>query len=97
MSESLGSALKGQRKKLHLSTVGLAKLLNMNRSYIHKIENQDFLPSLKIIEKIAKELKSPALVELYFTAKNNALRKKLSTQRKNLTKAKSEIIRRVKG
>ena len=97
MKQSLGNAIKTQRKKLRLSTTALARQLDMNRGYIHKIENQDFLPSPKIIEKIANELKSPSLVKLYFEAKNNALNKRLLKQRKNLAKTKTEIIKRIKG
>jgi ribosome-binding protein aMBF1 (putative translation factor) len=96
MRQSLGSAIKSQRKKLRLSTVALARQLNMDRTYIHKIENQAFLPSPKIIEKIAKELKLTSLAKLYCAAKNDELNKKLLEQRKNLAKDKTEIIRKVK-
>ena len=97
MSKSLGKAVRDQRKKLKISIVRLAERLDMDRTYIHRIENMDFLPSLKVIEKIANELKSPSLVELYFAAKNNSLNEKLLKQRKTLSNAKSEIIKRLKG
>lgn len=86
MKQSLGSAIKNQRKKLHLSTVALARQLDMNRGYIHKIENQAFLPSPKIIEKISSELKCPSLVKLYFVEK-----------RKTLAKTEAATIKKLKG
>jgi transcriptional regulator with XRE-family HTH domain len=97
MAQTLGNAIKTQRKKLKLSIAKLTKLINMDPSYVHKIENKSFLPSPKIIEKIANELKCPSLVELYCEAKKDELNKKLLAQRKNLAKTKTRIIKKIKG
>lgn len=90
MKQTLGSAIKNQRKNIKLSIAKLTKLIDMDPSYVHKIENKNFLPSPKIMEKIANELKCPSLIELYCEAKKDELNKKLLAQRKNLTKTKTK-------
>lgn len=60
--------LKYSRKKLGISQAELAKRLNVDRSYISRIENRKFdNVSVEFIRKISKELKlNPVNVFLFF-------------------------------
>jgi hypothetical protein len=58
-------------------------------SYIHKIENQDFLPSPKIIEKIAKELKSPFLGKAIFRSQKYRTQQKIAKATKKSSQNKN--------
>lgn len=60
--------LKNKRKKLGISQRKLAKRLNVDRSYLSKVENCRFNNvSVKFIGKISKELKlDPVEVFLFF-------------------------------
>lgn len=63
--------LKNKRKKLGISQRKLAKKLNIDRSYLSKIENRKFNNvNVKFIKKISKELKlNPIEVFLFFYLK----------------------------
>lgn len=63
--------LKNRRKKLGISQRKLAKRLNVDRSYLSKVENSKFNNvSVEFIRKISKELKlNPLEVFLFFYLK----------------------------
>lgn len=63
--------LKNRRKKLGISQRKLAKRLNVDRSYLSKVENNKFNNvSVGFIRKISKELNlNPVKVFLFFYLK----------------------------
>ena len=85
MKVTLGEAIKTERKKLHMSIETLAKKVGKHRTHISRIEHSLYLPSLELMEKIAKELNAAALVKLYFIEK-----------RKNLSKTEAATIKKLK-
>ena len=54
---SLGQLIRARRKELGLTTEDLSKKVAINRSYISKIERQNYLPSTKVLIKIVTNLK----------------------------------------
>lgn len=80
---SVGSIIKTQRKKLGLTTEGLAKKIGIDRTYISKIENYNLTPSWKILTAIERELKLDNLCLLYIQEKHPEIIK--DRGRKNYT------------
>ncbi|MDU4726566.1 helix-turn-helix transcriptional regulator [Clostridium sp.] len=60
--------LKHRRKKLGISQLELSKKLNVDRSYLSRIENRKFSNvNMEFVRKISKELKlDPVDVFLFF-------------------------------
>ena len=54
--EKIGERLKILRKQKKLTAEKLAELVGIDRTYISKIENTYFIPSFKILYKIAEKL-----------------------------------------
>jgi len=69
MKSKLGEAIRRQRKKAGMSIEELAKKTKIHRTYISKIENQGFIPSDKLLERIVKELNASSLVKIYLSEK----------------------------
>jgi len=65
----LGETLKEIRRKKKVTAETLAKKVGVDRTYISKIENTDYLPSYAVLRKIAKELDDPFFLELYLIEK----------------------------
>ncbi len=62
--KSLGQKIKGLRNKRGLSQVELAVIVGISSSYVGSIEQGLRHPSLKVLEKIARALKTD-LKELF--------------------------------
>ncbi|MBW2044315.1 MAG: helix-turn-helix transcriptional regulator [Deltaproteobacteria bacterium] len=67
---SLGKAVKKRRQELKITANHLAKAVGVNRSFISRMENHGWLPSLPLMKKIAKELKDKKLLKQYAIEKH---------------------------
>ena len=54
--ESIGAKIKALRKKRKISQEALAEMISMNHRSILRIENQQALPTLETLDKIATAL-----------------------------------------
>ena len=70
IEKAFGKVLSNERKKLKLSQENLAFSADVDRSYISDLENGKFQPTLKIIFKLAKQLKIEP-EDLVFKVKEN--------------------------
>ncbi len=63
---ALGFNIKKARKKLKMSQVELAKLMDVDKSYISNLENSKGNPTLNTLHKLSEILKVPAslLIEI---------------------------------
>jgi ribosome-binding protein aMBF1 (putative translation factor) len=55
---------------------GLADKIKTHRTYISKIENQELMPSDKLMGKIIKGLNSPTLLKIYLAEKRTEILRK---------------------
>lgn len=55
----LGKKIQKRRKAVGLTQEELAERINISRAYVGFIEQGRYAPSLEVIEKIAKALKTP--------------------------------------
>ncbi len=57
INKQIGIYIKTHRQYLDLTRTEVAKKSGVNRTYISKIENQGWLPSYGVFNKILKQLK----------------------------------------
>jgi len=67
--KSLGNLLRARRRELNLTTEELANIAGVNRTYITKIERQNKLPSLAIMQIICDKLGDEQLFKNYLKVK----------------------------
>ena len=66
---AISKTIKNVRKKWGLTAEELAKTVGIDRTYISKIENSNYLPSYDIIRKLSDALHSVELMHTYMNAK----------------------------
>ena len=86
INASLGQLIRIRRKKLQLTAEDLANKVGIDRTYISKIENHDFLPSPKVLTKLVAQLNdSPhKYMRLYESLKAAKAKKMLKQKIKTL-------------
>ncbi|MBI2105728.1 TIGR00270 family protein [Candidatus Woesearchaeota archaeon] len=72
--ENLGNIIKNERKKMNLNQKELALKLNEKESVIQKIENNEIIPDMKLIDKLEK------FFHAKLTAKNEAEEVKIQSE-----------------
>jgi len=55
----LGKKIQKRRKELELTQEDVAHKVGISRAYMGYIEQSRYAPSLEVLEKVAKALKSP--------------------------------------
>ena len=55
----MGKKIQKRRKELELTQEDVAYKVGINRAYMGYIEQGRYAPSLEVLEKVAKVLKSP--------------------------------------
>jgi len=60
-----GDVVRGYRKGKGFTAEKLAKLSNIDRTYISKIERGKHTPDISVVERMSHALNEPALVTLY--------------------------------
>lgn len=64
-----GKEIKKRRNDLNLTQKNLATSAGIKRPYLAQIENQGFLPSKEVAEKISSSLNYPALLQIFIEEK----------------------------
>ncbi len=70
ISKKLGTVIRERRKALGITAEELAKRVGIDRTFVSKIENDKLLPSSRVLERIAKILKTNNLIEPYVNQKS---------------------------
>lgn len=64
---NIGQAIHTVRKKKNLSQDKFSELVGIDQSYLSLIENGKKKPSMKLLEKISQETKTPLPILLFFS------------------------------
>lgn len=64
---NIGQAIYTVRKKKLLSQQKFSKLVGIDQSYLSMIENNKKQPSMKLLERISQETKTPLPILLFFS------------------------------
>lgn len=89
---TLGEYLKKARKEKKLSYKKLAELIQVDRTYLSKIENHGWVPSEKVIKKLAKELGDNLIEFIYEQQKNPKPSSDIKKKPKNLDELKRDAL-----
>jgi len=73
-SVTFGQTVRSRRKELGLTAEELAKKTGIVRTYVSRIERHNFIPSLKVLERLIKVL-GREIIFYYFKAKAPDLEK----------------------
>ncbi len=73
---NIGGAIGKVRKQKKISQGDLAKLANLNQSYLSQIENNKKTPNVKTIAEIAKALDVPVSMLFLFSINENEIPEK---------------------
>lgn len=64
---NIGNAIHTVRKQKDLSQKEFSELVGIDQSYLSMIENNKKKPSMKLLEKISQETKTPLPILLFFS------------------------------
>ncbi len=62
---NIGPIIKKLRKKLKLSQLEFAELIEISQTYLSQLENGKAVPAIKVLDRISYELKIPVAVIMF--------------------------------